>query len=292
MYYGRKNDVILKYILYNIEKSYDKFENSINVVSSYIAYDYWGLALHTHAKLKRNNPFEADNLYQLAYEKFQKSCELKPDDGYIYCHYASCLQSQAMQKEGETSVKLFELCFEKYRNSITYIPEDSYICRSWGDALHECSKKLIESTEYLDIENEPDKFYEIIDIAIKMLEEGSEKFQKAVEIRKDYTNALNSWGLLLSTQAKILRGEESDIIFAKSYGKFNEAFKYTDDEDGYVICNYAMTLVSQARKKIEGLDFNTYEELLRDSYEKIKRRLNENDTWSMFLFSEMVQCCK
>jgi tetratricopeptide (TPR) repeat protein len=140
------------------------------------------------------------------------------------------------------------------------------------------------SNMQVDIElqqNETEKD-RIIKLSLQLLEESSQKFEKAVEIRHDYSNALNSWGLLLSTHAKLFNGEESDIYYAKAYEKFKEAFKYTMDDDSYVICNWAMTLISQAKKKFECGDIEKYNILLNESYEKLSPKLKELDSWSMF----------
>jgi len=46
-------------------------------------------------------------------------------------------------KEGAESLRIYREAFSKYDSASRLIPEDAFALRSWGDALHDCAKKLV-----------------------------------------------------------------------------------------------------------------------------------------------------
>jgi len=261
-----------------LHESYEKYKKSVNTSPNYIAYDYWGLTLYTHAKLRKRDVVESDKLYEEAAEKYSKAHSLKPEDGYILCHWASTLQNQASQKEISEARSIYREAFSKFSQSFALLPDDAFTCRSWGDALHDFGKKLIQEAESNEVSE--DERAEMLDEARDLLDQASQKFNNAVTLRKDYTNAMNNWGLCLSSCAKILDIAPSEIKFSEANSKFSEALNMTSTDQSFIICNWAMTMVSQARKRIQnGMDGS---DLLKQAKEKLLTQIEKGDTWGLF----------
>jgi len=195
------------------------------------------------------------------------------------CHWAATLHNQAAQKEGEESKRLFRESFDKFRDSVALLPTDAFTCRSWGDAFHDCSKKLIQEAE--DPECPPDKRDGLLAEASELLTLASQQFEAALKLRVDYTNAMNNWALSLSTHAKILPFEKSEEYFALAYSKFEKALQMTDTDESFIICNWAMTMVSQARKRSQN-NINSGNDLLEDAKKKLLVQIDKGDTWGLF----------
>eukprot|EP01124_Arcella_intermedia_P010778 TRINITY_DN17309_c0_g1_i1.p1 TRINITY_DN17309_c0_g1~~TRINITY_DN17309_c0_g1_i1.p1 ORF type:complete len:610 (+),score=147.23 TRINITY_DN17309_c0_g1_i1:227-1831(+) len=265
-----------------LRESYSKYEQSITFNPNYIAFDYWGLTLCTHAKLKKHSEKEADKLYAAAVEKYASANALKPGDGFILCHWASTLQSQASLKDGREAKLIFHESFERYRDSARLMPQDPFTVRSWGDALHDCSKKLIQEAE--DTECSPERRQELLEEASILLIQASTQFATALSLRNDYSNAMNNWALSLSTHAKILPPEQSEKLFSEAYSKFQKALEMTSTDRSFIICNWAMTMVSQARKRYTPHDKNNpeYWRLLNEAKEKLLCEIEKGDTWGLF----------
>ncbi len=49
--------------------------------------------------------------------------------------------------------------------------------------------------------------------------QAGQKFAAALEIRPDYRQALNNWGVALSIQARMKSGKEADALFAQAREK-------------------------------------------------------------------------
>jgi len=213
----------------------------------------------------------------------------------IYCVIGlPLLQNQAAQKEGEESKRIFHQAFEMFKASAALLHHDAFTARTWGDALHDCSKKLIQEAE--DPDTPPKKREELLNEASEMLTQASLKFETALQLRNDYTNAMNNWALSLSTHAKILPAEKSEELFCEAYNKFEKALKMTDTDESFILCNWAMTLVSQARKRAN-MDLNTNSNNLQDSNSlmllqeakhKLLTQIEKGDTWALFC---LARCC-
>eukprot|EP01130_Rhizamoeba_saxonica_P017867 TRINITY_DN8779_c0_g1_i2.p1 TRINITY_DN8779_c0_g1~~TRINITY_DN8779_c0_g1_i2.p1 ORF type:complete len:553 (+),score=95.61 TRINITY_DN8779_c0_g1_i2:30-1688(+) len=255
--------------------SYEKFEASVNIKPNYLAYDSWGLSLYTNAKLKVSQPEQLDMYFSMTYEKYENAHILQPDDGYILCHWANTLQHHGALAADDAYEDIFRECFEKFEITALCLGEDAFMYRCWGDALHEYAKRIIDVAEVI-----PDNV-SLKKLAFQHLIRAGLKYQYATELKSDYTNAINNWALCLSTHAKLL-SHLSDKYFQKSYKKFEEALQYTEDEEGYITCNWAMTLISQASKKYENNDLKGYKSLLKSAREKLETRIEKGDTWSLF----------
>jgi len=65
----------------------------------------------------------------------------------------------------------------------------------------------------------------------------------------------------LSTHAKFLPLPQADVLFELAYQKFGEALK-VGKEENYIICNWGMTLINQARKNLESNLVEAYNGML------------------------------
>jgi len=93
---------------------------------------------------------------------------------------------------------------------------------------------------------------------------------------------MNNWALSLSTHAKILPSQKSEELFSEAYKKFDKALQMTDTDESFIICNWAMTMVSQARKRALSGDGLDSVELLRSAKHKLLTQIEKGDTWGLF----------
>ena len=120
---------VLSEIVSILEQAYAKFEAAVSQGSeNFLAHDYWGLALFTHAKLlKPQTPgvrfplllplrlyleliptlsefiSQSDAMYEQCFEQFRRAHAIKSRDGYILCHWGSAIQQQASVLNGLSS---------------------------------------------------------------------------------------------------------------------------------------------------------------------------------------------
>ena len=74
------------------------------------------------------------------------------------------------------------------------------------------------------------------------------KYQAALKIKSDYHEALNNWGLVLSSQAKTKKGKKTDRLFTLAMKKYQEALEIKPDYHK-ALYNWGLALFSQAKTK-------------------------------------------
>lgn len=74
------------------------------------------------------------------------------------------------------------------------------------------------------------------------------KYQAALKIKSDYHEALNNWGLVLSSQAKTKTGKKTDRLFTLAMKKYQEALEIKPDYHE-ALNNWGYALFSQAKTK-------------------------------------------
>jgi len=137
----------------------------------------------------------------------------------------------------------------------------------------------------------------------ELLLQSCSKYEKAVEINPNYINALNSWGLALSTHAKVTNTEmESELFFKLSYDRFEHAISIRPDDCNTEICNWAMTFVSHAIKRERFLqrkefistvpEAPTITALIKQAKLKLAPLIEKNDNWALFCMSRMYAVAK
>lgn len=105
---------------------------------------------------------------------------------------------------------IFRTAFSRFNEARAILSEDAFVVRTWGDALHDCAKKIIHRAHSDPFFNSSFTFSLVIEStrltedeeaeyyrqASDFLREASARFEAAVGLRKDYTNAL-VWKILL-----------------------------------------------------------------------------------------------
>jgi len=91
-------------------ESFEKIVEQLKFEDSAV-YSNWGVALYDLAKTKQGD--EADKLFALACEKFEKATKIKPDYHNAYNNWGGGLLHWAVQKEGDKRKKLLEEAEEK-----------------------------------------------------------------------------------------------------------------------------------------------------------------------------------
>ncbi len=85
----------------------------------------------------------------------------------------------------------------------------------------------------------------------KLLTQGCEKFEKAVQIKPDYHEAYNNWGNVLLGWGEEKEGEAADKLFTQACEKYEKAIQIKQDKcEAYN--NWGVTLSSRAEKKQGG----------------------------------------
>ena len=102
---------------------------------------------------------------------------------------------------------------------------------------------------YTDLYTEGQAIGRTLDIG-DLLVTACKKYEEAIHLNSKYSNAFNSWGLALSTHAKVTDNIElSEMLFSQAYEKIEAAIKSRTDTPSIEICNYAMTLIAHAVKR-------------------------------------------
>ena len=140
---------------------------------------------------------------------------------------------------------------EHYAAAHTLLPADAWVLRNHADTLYDAAKARIAQLRAPLGLVVSDRFFffdasEGLDVepARALLQQACAKYSHAVQLNPSYANALNSWGLALSTLAKLCESDaEAEERFTEAYEKFARAVSLRTDHQTE-ICNWAMTLVS------------------------------------------------
>jgi len=81
-------------------------------------YSDWGTDLGNLAKTKEGK--ESEDLYQQAFDKFQKAIEIKPDLHEALNNWGTYLGNLAKTKEGKESEDLYQQAFDKFQKAIEF----------------------------------------------------------------------------------------------------------------------------------------------------------------------------
>ena len=138
-------------------------ENPDREVESLIAglFSDWGNHLGNLAKTKEGK--DAEELYQLAFEKYRKAIEVKPHSHEAFYNWGTDLGNLAKTKEGKDAEESYQLAFEKFRKAIEIKPDNHKVYYNWGTDL----ANLAKTKEGKDAE--------------ELYQQAFHKFRKAIE---------------------------------------------------------------------------------------------------------------
>ncbi|WP_339198130.1 SIR2 family protein [Paenibacillus sp. FSL P4-0176] len=243
-----------------IDKDYDKEKISIieekvketndNTLRELMSglYNNWGIALKNLARGKEGE--EREKLYQQAFEKHEKSIEIKPDKHEAYNSWGIALKNLAESREGEEREKLYQQAFEKYEKSIEIKPEKHEAYNNWGIAL----EKLAETREGEERE--------------KLYQQAFEKYEKSIEIKPDKDEAYNNWGIALKNLAESREGEDKEKLYQQAFEKHEKSIEIKPDKhEAYHCWGVALQLLAKSRKGKER------EKLFQRAFEKYEKSI-------------------
>ena len=102
------------------------------------ALNNWGSALSDLAKTKEGD--DAEQLFSLAFEKYEAALKIKPDKHEALYNWGLALSDLAKTKEGDDAEQLFSLAFEKYEAALKIKPDMHEALNNWGSALSYLAK--------------------------------------------------------------------------------------------------------------------------------------------------------
>ena len=192
-----------------INEIYDKAkeinDNGLNDLLS-ILYFSWGTTLGKLAKTKGEK--EAEELYNQAFDKYQKAIEIKPDKYQALYNWGIDLGNLAKTKEGKEAEELYNQAFDKYQKAIDIKPDKHDALHNWGTTLGNLAKTK-EGKEAEELYNQ-----------------AFDKYQKTIDIKPDDHQAYDNWGVTLIELAKIKEGKESESLHNQAFDKYQKAIEH------------------------------------------------------------------
>ena len=213
-------------------------------------YFNWGNALGNLAEAKEGK--EAEELYNQAFDRFQKAIDMKPDMHEALTNWGAYLGNLAKIKEGKEAEELYNQAFDKFQKAVDIKPDMHEVLYNWGTDLGSLATTK-EGKEAEELYNQAfDKFKKAIDIkpdkhkafnnwgaylvSLARTKEGKEaeelynqafdKYQKAIDIKPDKHDTLYNWGACLDELGKTKEGKEAEELYNQSFDKFQKAIEY------------------------------------------------------------------
>ena len=250
-------------------------------------YSSWGVALGNLAKTKKGK--EAEELFNQAFEKYQKAVEIKPDFNEAFNNWGVVLGNLAETKKGKEAEELFNQAFEKYQKAVEINPNTTKAFYNWGTDLGNLAKTK-KGKEAEELFNQAlEKYQKAVEIkpdsndafnnwgvvlgnlartkkgkeAEELYNQAFEKYQKAVEIKPDFNEAFNNWGIYLGNLAKTKKGKEAEEMYNQAFEKYQKAVEI-NPKNSEIFYNWASDLAHLAKTK-KGKEA---EDLYNQSHEK------------------------
>jgi Tfp pilus assembly protein PilF len=236
------------------------------------AYVLDGNSLSEQALTKSDE--QADELFQLAGEKYQKALEIKPDFHEALNNWGYVIFDQAETKTGQQAENLYQLAIEKYEQALEIYPDSHHVLNNFGRAISaQAQTKTGQQAENL-FQRAIEKFKQALDIcpdyyhalnnwgnvlsdkaatksgqqADELFKHAGEKYQKAIEIKPNYHGAFSNWGNAIIDWAKIKSGKQAVNLNQLAIEKYQQALEIKPD-DVDVLHNWGAALLEQAKKK-------------------------------------------
>ena len=193
-------------------------ETLLNLLSG--LFNNWGSDLAVLTKTKEGE--QAEELYQQAFDKYQKAIDFKLDYFEVFFNWGNDLGALAKTKEGKQAEELYQQAFEKYQKAIDIKPDYQEAFNNWGIALGDLAKtKEGKQAEEL--------YLQAIDKFQKAIEYGGKSYNLSCvyALKGEKENAL----LYLKS---ILSNKETDVEFVE---KDNDWKNFLDDPDFVNIIN-------------------------------------------------------
>jgi len=220
-------------------------DESLNENIAGLYYD-WAIDLGALAKEKQGT--EKEELYTLAFEKYQKATEIKPDFHEAFNNWGNVLGALAQEKQGTEKEELYTLAFEKFQKATEIKLDLHEAFYNWGTGLGALAKEK-QGTE-------KEKLYTL----------AFEKYQKATEIKPDKHEVFYNWGNALGNLAKEKQGTEKEELYTLAFEKYQKATEIKPDfHDAFF--NWGAYLGTLAEEK-QGIE---KEELYTLAFEKFQK---------------------
>ncbi|MBI3235000.1 MAG: SIR2 family protein, partial [Bacteroidetes bacterium] len=98
----------------------------------------WGNNLGSLAATKEGQ--EAEDLYNEAFNKFQKAVDIKPDLNEAFNNGGTDLGNLAKTKEGQEAEDLYNEAFDKFQKAVDIKPDKQEALYNWGTYLGNLAK--------------------------------------------------------------------------------------------------------------------------------------------------------
>jgi len=243
------NEKYQKDIIEYIEDKVNRLNNK--EVDSLLAglYSDWGIHFGDLANTKGGK--EAEELYNQAFEKYQRAINLNPNFDEAYFNWGIYLVDFAKTKEGKEVEILYNQAFEKFQKAIDIKPYKQEAYYNWGYYLGD----LAETKEGKEAE--------------ELYNQAFEKFKRAIDIKPDKQEAYNNWGNYLGNLAETKEGKEAEELYNQAFEKFQKAIDIKPDkQEAYY--NWGSSLGNLAKTK-EGKEA---EELYNQAFEKFQKTID------------------
>ena len=206
----------------------------------------WGNDLGDLARTKTGE--QADELFNQAFEKYQKATQFKPDKHEAFYNWGTDLGYLARTKTEEQADELFNQAFEKYQKATQFKPDMYEAFYNWGNVLGYLART--KTGEQAD----------------ELFNQTFEKYQKATQFKPDYHKAFYNWGTNLGDLARTKTGEQAEELFNQAFEKYQKAIQFKPDYHK-AFYNWGNDLVNLARTK----NGEQAEELFNKAFEKYQK---------------------
>jgi tetratricopeptide (TPR) repeat protein len=181
-------------------------------------FNNWGIDLGNLAQTKKGK--EVEELYQQAFEKYQKAISIKPDMHEAFYNWGTYLGNLAQTKKGIEAEELYQQALDKYQKAISIKPDDHEVFNNWGTDLGNLAQTKVGKE------------------AEELYQQAFDKYQKAISIKPDFNEAFNNWGNALGKLAQTKEGIEAEELYQQALEKLNKSIDL-DGSSYNLSCLYA-----------------------------------------------------
>lgn len=169
-----------------------------NLLSDF--YYSWANKLLSSIKNKK-----AEDLYQQAFEKYQKATNLNPKNHKAFINWGNSLGNLAETKKCKEAEDLYQQVFKKFQKAAKLKPDYYKTFYNWGRALG----NLAETNKGKEAED--------------LYQQAFDKYRKATDLKPNDFKTFNNWGVDLGSLAETKPGKEADNLFNEAIEKCKKA---------------------------------------------------------------------
>ncbi|MDR3001378.1 MAG: DUF2971 domain-containing protein [Fibromonadaceae bacterium] len=230
----------------------------------------WGDVLASLARVKQDK-----DKFKKAIEKYEKAADLDPGYYLAFNNWGSALADLARVEQDESK---FNEAFEKYQRAEDLDESDAVIFYNFGRALTDLARIKLSKLKRLEELNKSNEslFKETLEKCEESFEKAFEKCKKAVELKEDYTVALNTLG---NAHASFAQLKKSESLFEKAFKEYETAVQTApeqkkksknDEKYAYVYNNWGNALVELAELNKENNEKEALERY-NEAFEKYEK---------------------